>query len=253
VWPTELDTKPKSTHKPTICFDEWNIWDHKRAPGDTGAEELYDVSDMLGVAVWLNVFVRQAKYVGMATIAQSVNVISPLMTTPWGVVRQTTYWPLLLFSRYMRGKTLAVHVCASAYTGRTFPEWLQTTSDTPLLDVSAALSDDGYVNLAVVNISENKSMSTALSVPHTSGTVSVFVVGGNVNGIRDNNTEHSQKVYIRESKWHGDGPYTFEAHSFTLLRWKAESSDMVSNGVAAHREVNELSNGIHLNGVSERS
>jgi alpha-N-arabinofuranosidase len=251
VWPNQLDTKPKSTHKPTICFDEWNIWNDKRAPGNTGAEELYDVSDMLGVAVWLNVFVRQSKYVGMATVAQSVNVISPLMTTPRGVIKQTTYWPLLLFSRYMRGKTLAAHVCANAYTGRTFPAWLESTSDTPLLDVSAALSDDGYVNLAVVNISEEKPMST--SMPSTSGVVSVFVVGGKVNGIRDNNTEGSEKVYVRESKWNGHGAFTFESHSFTLLRWKAQGLHVVSNRAGTHSEANGLSSGVHLNGVSESS
>ena len=41
----------------------------------------YTLSDALAVGVWLNVFVRQSKYIGMANIAQSVNVIAPLMTT----------------------------------------------------------------------------------------------------------------------------------------------------------------------------
>ena len=40
--------------KQTICFDEWNVWDPKRAPGFTGGEESYTLSDALGVAVWLN-------------------------------------------------------------------------------------------------------------------------------------------------------------------------------------------------------
>jgi alpha-N-arabinofuranosidase len=39
---------------------------------------------MLAVAVWLNVFVRQSKYIGMATVAQSVNVIAPLMANARG-------------------------------------------------------------------------------------------------------------------------------------------------------------------------
>ena len=42
-----------------------------------------------------------------------------------------------------------------------------------------------------------------------------------MNGIRDNNVEGSEKVFIRESKWVGKGKFTFEKHSFTLLRWKA--------------------------------
>lgn len=61
-----------------ICFDEWNVWDPERAPGDKGAEEKYTLSDALGVAVWLNVFVRQSKYIGMANIAQVGCLLSPL-------------------------------------------------------------------------------------------------------------------------------------------------------------------------------
>lgn len=182
------------------------------------------MSDMLAVAVWLNVFIRQSKHIGMATVAQSVNVIAPLMTTASGVVKQTTYWPLLLFSRYMRGKALATHVCAETYTGRTFPEWLASTRDLPLLDVSAALSEDGWVNLAVVNIDEERDLET--DVPTDSGAngeVQVYTVGGRQNGIRDNNTEENKKVSIHESTWDGKGgKFIFERRSFTLLRWKAQ-------------------------------
>ena len=205
---------------------------------------------MLAVAAWLNVFVRQAKYIGMATVAQSVNVILPLMTTPRGIIRQTTYWPLL-FSRYMRGKTLATHVCASDYNGPTFPEWLASTSETPLLDFSAALSDYGYVNLAVVNVSEGRSMSTTIFTPADVESVSVFIVGGKVNGIRDNNIEGSENFYVRESKWNGEGPFTFEQHSFTLLRWKARgvhvATERLVNGAA---EAGGLPNGTAANGCS---
>jgi alpha-L-arabinofuranosidase len=229
-FPDTISTKARSRTKPTICFDEWNVWDPVRAPGDKGAEQLYDLSDMLAVAVWLNVFIRQAKYIGMATIAQSVNVISPLMTTERGVIKQTTYWPLLLFSKYMRGKSLATHVRATSYTGRTFPEFLASTVDLPLLDVSAALSDDGCMNLAVVNNSEIEAMETVL--PPLTGPVQVFTVGGKSNQIRDVNVEGSEKVSIRESKWDGKGKFTFEKHSFTLLRWKAQdaASTVLLNG-----------------------
>lgn len=54
----------------TVCFDEWNVWDPVRAPGEKGAEEHYDLSDALAVAAWLNVFVRKADIVKIACIAQ---------------------------------------------------------------------------------------------------------------------------------------------------------------------------------------
>jgi alpha-L-arabinofuranosidase len=217
-----VSTRASHPHRPTICFDEWNVWDPIRAPGDKGAEELYDVSDMLAVAVWLNVFVRQSKHIGMATVAQSVNVIAPLMTSSTGVVKQTTYWPLLLFSRFMRGRALATHVCAETYSGRTFPEWLASTRELPLLDVSAAVSDDGWVSLAVVNVDEERDLEAKMPGGiGQNGEVQVYTVGGRESGIRDNNTEGSEKVSIRESRWDGrGGGFTFERRSFTLLRWK---------------------------------
>lgn len=221
---SRTSSAPRTAKRPTICFDEWNVWDPERAPGDKGAEERYTLSDALAVATWLNVFVRNARDIGMATIAQSVNVISPLMTTPAGLVRQTTYWPLLLFSRYMQGRSVAVHVRAGTYDGRTYPEWVQTTMTVPKIDVSAAVSGDGWINVAVVNVDKEKGFDTAFSAgldPAKGAEVFVYTVGGNGCSVEDLNLEGKEMVSIKESKWDGKGgKYTFEKHSFTLLRWK---------------------------------
>ena len=125
----------------TVCFDEWNVWDPVSAPGEEGGEESYTLSDALGVAVWLNVFVRQSRWVGMANIAQTVNVLSPLMTTKDRIMKQTTWWPLLLYSKYMRGYNVGVHVRGGAYDGATSPTWLQGTlaEGASWLDVSACV------------------------------------------------------------------------------------------------------------------
>lgn len=143
------------------------------------------------------------------------------MTTEQGVIKQTTYWPLLLFSKYMRGKALACHVRSDTYDGRTFPEWLASSADLPLLDVSAALSENGWMNLAVVNVSDTESMSAKL--PVTNGVVSVFLVGGSEYNVRTSNKENMETVGIKESTWDGKGEFTFQKHSFTLLRWKTSS------------------------------
>jgi alpha-N-arabinofuranosidase len=201
---------PASVSRQTICFDEWNVWDPKRAPGEQGAEEKYTHSDALAVAVWLNVFIRQSKYVGMANIAQSVNVISPLMTTEDGIEKQTTWWPLLLFSKYMRGTTVAVHVSCETYDGATSPEWLRAACDTPWLDVAAALSDDGMVSLAVVNVHLEESFDVELAgiAPVSNGSVVVHSITDGRPGIVDSN-------------WDGKGKFSFPRSSITMLRWKA--------------------------------
>ncbi|PSK40126.1 Paxillin-like protein 1 [Elsinoe australis] len=208
---------PVTVPRQTICFDEWNVWDPQRAPGEQGAEEKYTLSDALAVAVWMNVFVRQSKHIGMANIAQSVNVISPLMTTKDGLLKQTSWWPLLLYSKYMRGHTVAVNVRGEEYEGRTEPKWIRGTIETPFLDVSCAVSDDGWVNLAVVNVSEDKDFATDLQ--GAGGSVDVYTVTG--SGPMVTNTEAKEEVGIKESKWDGKGAFTFPKHSLTLLRWKA--------------------------------
>ncbi|KAF8856469.1 glycoside hydrolase [Acephala macrosclerotiorum] len=208
---------PPSVPRTTICFDEWNVWDPERAPGEQGAEELYTLSDALGVAVWLNVFIRQSKYVGMANIAQSVNVISPLMTTKNGVVKQATWWPLLLFSKYMRGWTVGVHVSSGAYDGVTNPVWLQGVLEhgASWLDVSASVNEEGILSLVVVNINETKDYEVHLS--GAGKEVEVYTVTG--PDVKAVNAEGKEEVGVKGSKWDGQGKFKFPKHSMTLLRW----------------------------------
>lgn len=154
----------------------------------------------------------------MANIAQSVNVISPLMTSKDGILKQTIWWPLLLFSKYMRGHTIALNVRTPEYAGRTNPEWIRPTIETPFLDCSAAINDDGWVSLAVANLSEEKDYSVKLEgVPK--GEVLVYTVTGENPKVV--NTETEQKVGIQETKWDGEGDFLFKKHSLTILRWKA--------------------------------
>lgn len=210
---------PPTVPRQTICFDEWNVWDPKRAPGDKGAEERYTLSDALAVAIWLNVFVRQSKYVGMANIAQSVNVISPLMTHKDGLMKQTTWWPLLLFCKYMRGWTVATHVSCGAYDGVTEPKWMAAAVDTPWLDCSATISEDGWVSMAIVNVHQTQDFEVELGgVESGEGSVSKYVVTGESWDVV--NTEGSEQVGIEESEWDGKGKCKFARMSVTMLRWK---------------------------------
>ena len=178
----------------------------------------YTLSDALGVGVWLNVFIRQSKYIGMATIAQSVNVISPLMTTKDGLMKQTTWWPLLLFSKYMRGWTVAVHLTGSEYEGDTQPAWIRGSIETPWLDVSAAINDEGIVSLVVVNVHEEKAFKTKIEGLPAGTTVDVHTITG--PDVQSTNTSEKQEVGITESKWEAQSEYEFPRASLTMLRWK---------------------------------
>lgn len=170
------------------------------------------------MGVWCNVFVRKSKYLGMANIAQSVNVISPLMTTKDGIIKQTTWWPYLLFAKYMRGHTLGTHVRCGTYGGRTMPTWVKSTLDVPWLDVSAAIKD-GWVSLAVVNLHPDSGLETEVKGIPEGSEVNVFLVTG--ENLEVVNTAEVTTVDIKESTWKAATKYTFPKHSFTMLRWKA--------------------------------
>ena len=217
---------PASVPRQTICFDEWNVWDPVRAPGDKGAEEIYTLSDALAVAVWLNVFIRQSKDVGMANIAQSCNVISPLMTTKEGIWKQPSWWPLLLFSNYMQGSTISVHLTCSEYTGPTNPAWIRSTSiATPWLDTSAALDKDGFVNLVVVNIHPEKDLQTDLK-GIAAGKVETFVITGDSPKAKEVHLDEKGNGY-KKGSWDASkdgGKFTFTKHSITMLRWDSKAT-----------------------------
>ena len=153
----------------------------------------------------------------MANIAQSVNVISPLMTTEEGLVKQTTWWPLLLFSKYMRGTTLNIHVQCGEYEGKTSPEWARGAVDTPWLDCSASVSDDGWITLAVVNVHDSKDLATSIKGLECRDVKVFTVTGDSVDAV---NTATETMVGIVESVWDGQGQYTFPKHSMTMLRWR---------------------------------
>ncbi|KAK7207347.1 glycoside hydrolase [Myxozyma melibiosi] len=209
-----------------ICFDEWNVWDPMRAPGHLGAEEKYTLSDAIAVASWGNLFVRQAPTVGMANIAQCVNVIAPVMTTPTDMLLQTIYYPFLLFTKYMRGQSLNLHVEGPTYKGETgaffgdYMKWIKTTEPAiMLLDVSAA-KKDGIVSIAVVNRSLEEDVVTAFELEgeYKEDVVTYSVYNDDIAAV--NTYEKKDVVGIEEKtvKLSELKSFTVKKHSFVMLR-----------------------------------
>ncbi|KAJ7645353.1 glycoside hydrolase family 51 protein [Mycena rosella] len=199
----------------TVCFDEWNVW-------CKGAEEHYDLSDALAVASWLNVFVRKADIVKIACIAQSVNVISPIITSPTGLFKQTTYYPLQLFAILMQGTALSLHVGVSTpeddtYTGPTVPPFVARLSvhtepaarATKWLDASAVLSPDKtQIRVALVNRHKTAPVSVPIHFgPNVAVGAEVEVYEVWSGELEDRNG--------RTDGW--QGAYECKEHSFQVL------------------------------------
>ncbi len=65
----------------------------------SGLEERYNVSDALAVGTYLNIFVRNCGWVKMANLAQLVNAIAPIVTTPTEATVQPIFYPFLWHSQ----------------------------------------------------------------------------------------------------------------------------------------------------------
>jgi alpha-N-arabinofuranosidase len=109
----------RSKKKVQLSFDEWNVWYHSRQQDEEIwkrekwgrslplLEDVYNFEDALLVGSILITLLRNADRVKIACIAQTVNVIAPIMVDKGGRAwRQTTYYPLYYASRHGRGTAL---------------------------------------------------------------------------------------------------------------------------------------------------
>lgn len=198
-----------------IAVDEWNVW-HRMPEGEVAEETIYTLEDALVTAMHFNAFIRHAKSVKMATIAQIVNLLAPIYTKPDGMFLQTIFYPFELYSRYAGSTALNVH-----WDGDTFSAGDYIGLRT--LDVSATLSDDKrQLSVFVVNRSETEALEAEIQLAQGSinGTVQVFTVNG-ANIKVQNSFEQPGQVITREGQLASSGTSTlratFEPHSVTVL------------------------------------
>src|SRR5262249_4508081 len=220
-------------HPIHIAFDEWNVWYRTRAPEarKAGIEERYDLTDALAVATYLNGFIRQCQAVRIANLAQLVNAIAPIFTSPQGLFLQTIYHPLRLYAEHTLEVALDVHVESPTYdlppaqeeahAGR-----LHHVADLgpfPLLDAAATRDPAGRrLTLAAVNRDRDRSRRAAVERIGVAAAGGVFL--SEVNGPdvgATNSFERPRLVDVQERRLEGAGSrleHDFPAHSVTLLR-----------------------------------
>ena len=199
-------------------MDEWNVW-YRTYPPEVREtmklEEIYNLEDALVTAVQLNAFIRHARTVKMANIAQIVNVIAPIFTRPDGLVLQTIFYPFELYSRTCGN--LALDIC---WEGDTFSGG--TYKGVRTLDVSATLDEDKKrLTIYVVNRSRTKEMETSVQLTNGEfgGDVKTYIVSG--PDIKAENTfETPTNVQIKEKRITARNHalnFTSEPHSVAAL------------------------------------
>ncbi len=198
-----------------IAVDEWNVWHLQQIHTDSQDVTVYSLEDALVVAMHLNAFIRHARSVRMANIAQIVNVLAPIVTRSDGLYLQTIYYPFELFSSLAGEAALDVHWEGDTFSGGGY-------TGVRVLDVSATLShDQKRLVLFVVNRSEAAATPTeiVLTRGQFNGPVEVHTVNGpdikSVNdfGIPPRVYTQQTAVGAAERSLH----IAFEPHSVTAL------------------------------------
>ncbi len=212
-------------HPVHIAYDEWNQW--FRQSSVAHHEERYSLADALAVATFLNAFVRHSGSVRMANLAQMVNVIAPIVTSPDGLFLQTIYHPLRLFAEHMQGAVLDVAVDAPTIDlrGREPNDGGHRVADLgpfPVLDVSATVDgEERLLTMATVNRDRNHAIATEIAMPGLSaeGEATVYEVNGG-SPEATNSFEQPEAVAVtgRQLRWSGGLRHLFPAHSITVMR-----------------------------------
>ncbi|NDJ54031.1 MAG: alpha-N-arabinofuranosidase [Chloroflexi bacterium] len=224
-----------------IAVDEWNVWyrtmpevspmatpfeffkwaaeeaapQEPRSETPIGLEEIYNLEDALVVAMHLNAFIRHAQTVRMANIAQIVNAIAPILTSSDGLVLQTIFYPLELYSTTCGPIALDVYWEGETFSGGDYHA-------VRLLDVSATLNEaTRELVVYVVNRHQSNRAETeiVLNAGAFLGNATIRVVNG--LGIHaENNFDSPDSVGTQEATLPIDGTrfrYAFEPHSVTAI------------------------------------
>ncbi|MDL2229583.1 hypothetical protein LJC14_04955, partial [Treponema sp. OttesenSCG-928-L16] len=217
-------------HEIKIAYDEWNVWyrytEGIYAPSDQPPlEEHYDFSDALAVAAYLNIFVRYCATVGMANLAQMVNVIAPIFTSRKGMFLQTTYHPIEIISNNTQGVALDVFVDGPVHELEEKKEYLHWLWPQPVADMNpfqvldaAATRDESasVLVLSVINRDPKNDITAKLEIRDFSpkGSAEVFTYSSKDPYVKNSFENPGAAAPVTSvHEFTGEPEYTFPACS----------------------------------------
>ena len=208
-----------------VAFDEWNIlnnWTDGAKRDDVHKFECkYNLRDALWVAGALNTLQRNCRMVKMANLAQLVNVIAPMQTSPSGLLLLSIYYPLELYAN--RSGPIALDVLNASPSFET-KNWGQQQ----YLEVSSTYDEaKRRVTLAVVNRRKEGDVVGTVELDGVKAKVGgkAFVITG-PSPEALNTWENPKTVTTQEIKFSAVGDkwdYRFPRHSITWLEFDVEA------------------------------
>ncbi len=200
-----------------LAIDEWGIWENE-GKGRYNLEVTYQWFHALGVASFLNMFQRQAEIVTMATWAQTVNVLAPIMSNDRESICQTVFYPLELYRRYCQGVSLHAEVKSEELRQR-------GGENLPMLDSSVSFDEKtGTATVALVNRHPAEGIETSVEWEGGTGLKLFERHELTASGLMAcNSLENPKKdvvTYQQTVLTHHPATITVPAASITLLRYK---------------------------------
>ena len=169
------------------------------------------------MGTFLNVLQRNCDAVGIANLAQVVNVLAPIWVDPEGIFRQTIYWPFYAATNYSGPIALDVHSESDGFAGPA-----DLGGKLPYLDVSASVDEAaGKLFISVVNRHKQEAMEAQIEIHagQVGPEAQAHVISGEDAAISnsfaepENVTCKTEAVVVPAA----DFCHTFPAHSMTVL------------------------------------
>ena len=132
---------PPRKEKIRLALDEWNIWNADSSE-TYGLDAVYNWRDAVWVASVLNDLIN-CEAVGIANMAQMVNVIAPICTSEKGAYYQTTAYPLLYYRKAMLGQRVPLNYVS--------PVISTPAGAIEAVNLCAVQHTDGHLHIAAVN------------------------------------------------------------------------------------------------------
>ena len=177
-----------------LLVDEWGTW-YDVEPG-TNPGFLYQqnsLRDALSSAITLNIFNNHADRVKMANIAQTVNVLQAMiLTDKKGIILTPTYHTFDLYKPHKDATLLPFYLES--------PEYQFDGDSQSAISVSASISDEGTINISMVNIDPDNSISLQCKLVdvESQSIVGKILTSQNINDY--NSFENRNVVSISEYK-----------------------------------------------------
>lgn len=147
----------------TQSIDEWNVWLPPRPDATSMHQVTYTLRDALYVAGIINVMWRNCQQVGIATLAQLVNVLPLVKTNETTAFATTIYYPFVLAAK-MGAEFLETKQDSPVFESQEISKNIKAHSSVPYLDVTATRKNDRTLSVLAINRHPENRMELVLEV-----------------------------------------------------------------------------------------